>query len=273
MSAAPDPKQHDIFIAAGELRNQKGERLSTGSKNMDNLFGDIGGGIETGAITQFYGPPGSGKTQLCYTICAMLRSEYKAVYIDTESTFRPERIECISKARGLDPAKTLQNIQVAKPLVSSQQESCIESAISAISKPNSKIKLLIVDSMTSHYRVDYAGRSRLPEKQQRLNKYMHMLLRTAQTNGRIAVVLTNQMQSNPDNGILGDKSMPVGGHIMLYASTHVVHLRRLKLYNHQAELVISPCYPRRVIDFVVDQRGVVDDINDDDKQAHLRRRI
>jgi DNA repair protein RadA len=265
MSEAPDTKEDDIFIAAAELKNQKAERLSIGSKNLDDLFG--GGGIETGVITQFYGPPGSGKTQLCYTTCAMLPSQYNAIYIDTESTFRPERIESIAKARGLDPTNILQKIQVAKPLDSAQQESCIESACSAISKPDSKIKLLIVDSMTAHYRVDYAGRSKLPEKQQRLNKYMHMLLGIAQANGGVAVVVTNQMQSNPD-GICGDKSMPVGGYVMLHASTHVVRLRRLKLDNRQAELDISPLYPRKVIDFAIDQRGVVDDSN----QAPMRKR-
>lgn len=217
-----------------------------------------GGGIDTGILTQFYGPPGSGKTQLCYTICVMLPSQYNAIYIDMESTFRPERIESIAKARGLDHTKILKNIQVAKPLDSAQQELCTEAACSAMNKSNSNIKLLIVDSMTAHYRVNYAGRSKLPEKQQRLNKYMHMLLRTAQSNQGVAVVVTNQMQSNPDGSIFGDKSMPVGGQVMLHASTHVIHLKRLKLYNHQAELDISPCYPCKIIDFTIDQRGVVD---------------
>ena len=175
-----------------------------------------------------------------------------------ESTFRPERIESIAKARGLDHTKILKNIQVAKPLDSAQQELCTEAACSAMNKSNSNIKLLIVDSMTAHYRVNYAGRSKLPEKQQRLNKYMHMLLRTAQSNQGVAVVVTNQMQSNPDGSIFGDKSMPVGGQVMLHASTHVIHLKRLKLYNHQAELDISPCYPCKIIDFTIDQRGVVD---------------
>jgi DNA repair protein RadA len=254
MGDAPDQKEDDMFIAAAELKNQKAERLSTGSKNLDDLFG--GGGIETGAITQLYGASGSGKTQLCYTVCALSTSEGKAIYIDSESTFRLERIESIAKARGLDPTKILKNIQVAKPLDSAQQESYIEAACSAINKPNCNIKLLIVDSMTAHYRVDYAGLRKLPEKQQRLNKYMHMLLRIAQTN-KVAVVVTNQMQSNPDN-VIFEKSMPVGGHIMLYASTHVVHLRSLKLDNYRAKLDISPCYPRKVIDFMIDQRGVID---------------
>src|SRR4051794_959462 len=100
---------------------------------------------------QFYGAPGSGKTQLCYTLCVMLHSESKDIYIDTEGTFRPERIESIAKARGLDPVKILQNIQVARPLDSAEQESCIEFACSI---SDSKRKLLIVDSMTAHYRMD-----------------------------------------------------------------------------------------------------------------------
>jgi DNA repair protein RadA len=99
----------------------------------------------------------------------MFPSEYKAIYIDTEGTFRTERIESIAKARGLDPAKILKNIQIANPLNRTQQESYVEAACCAI-KSDSKIKLLIVDSMTAHYRVDYPGRSRLPERQQRLNK-------------------------------------------------------------------------------------------------------
>ena len=264
MSIPPGLKD-DVFIGAAELKNRKVERLSTGSKNLDNLLG--GGGIETGAITQFYGAPRSGKTQLCYTMCAMLPSQYKAIYIDTEGTFRPERIESIAKSRGLDPTKILQNIKVAKPLDSQEQESCIEAACSM---SNSKIKLLVVDSMTAHYRVDYAGRSKLPERQQKLNKYMHTLLRTAQTN-RIAVVVTNhQMQSSPDS-LFGYTYIPIGGYTMSYASTHRIHLRRLSSEKFCAKLDISPCHPLSETDFAIDQRGVVDFIDDDNDQALLRK--
>jgi DNA repair protein RadA len=98
--------------------------------------------------------------------------------------------------------------------------------------------------MTAHYRVDYVERSRLPERQRRFNKYMHMLLKIAQSNGGVAIVVTNQIQSNPD-GAFDDRSMPVGGQVMLYAGTHIVYLRRLKLDNYQAELDICPCYPRK----------------------------
>jgi DNA repair protein RadA len=100
-------------------------RLPTGCKSLDNL---LDGGIETGIITQVYGPPGSGKSQFCYSLCAMLPSDYRLIYIDTEGSFRPERIEAITKARSLEPKQILQKILVTKALDSKQQESRIEAA-------------------------------------------------------------------------------------------------------------------------------------------------
>jgi RecA/RadA recombinase len=80
-------------------------RLPTGCKSLANL---LDGGIEAGVITQVYGPPGSGKTQLCHTLCVMLPSDYGAIYIDTEGSFRPERIQEIANARGFDSKQILQ---------------------------------------------------------------------------------------------------------------------------------------------------------------------
>jgi RecA/RadA recombinase len=134
------------------------------------------------------------ETHLCYTLSAMLPSQYKDIYIDTVSAFSRVRIESIAKARVWIPQRSFRKIQVPKPLDRARQESCIESACSM---SNSEIKLLLLDSMTVHYRVDYAGRSKLPEKQQRLNKYMLKLLRIARTNDEVVVVVTNQMQPNP----------------------------------------------------------------------------
>lgn len=117
------------FINAAELGQNSTKRFSTGSNDVDDL---LGGGVETGAITQFYGEPGSGKTQLCYTTCVMLVSDYKVIYIDTEGKFRPSRIDSVAKARGLESRTILHNIQVASPLNSHQQEDWIERACSAI---------------------------------------------------------------------------------------------------------------------------------------------
>ena len=190
-----DDKRHETIgtffsTAAAELNNQNTERLPTGCENLDDL---LGGGIETGVITQFYGTPGSSKTRLCFTLCLTLPSHYRAIYIDTESGFRPVRIKAIAKAKDLDHEKILQSVLVPKALDSTMQESCIQVAGSNVnfetnSIPN-KIKLLIVDSITNHYRAEYAGRSRLPERLQKLNKLKHMLLKIAHTNAVAGVFL------------------------------------------------------------------------------------
>ena len=155
------PKQHkvshsnNVFRSADEFTHQQGkERLSTGSKNLDDL---LGAGLETGAITQFYGASNTGKTHLCHLLCVVLPSPYQAIYIDTEGGFREERIESIATARGLDHTNILPNIQVLQPKDSKQQESHIEDACSVIKSSNSKVKLLIVDSMMFHYIAEYPG--------------------------------------------------------------------------------------------------------------------
>ncbi|MDQ6863526.1 MAG: AAA family ATPase [Thermoproteota archaeon] len=212
------------FISAAELGQNVAMRFSTGSNDVDDL---LGGGVETGAITQFYGEPGSGKTQLCYTTCVMLTSDYKAIYIDTEGKFRSDRIDSVAKARGLKPKIILQNIQVASPLNSHQQEEWIERACSAI-KSDSKIKMLIIDSIINLYKADYPGPSTLPKRQQQLNKYMHMLSNIAQS-GRIAVIVTNHIQSSLD-GFSSFRSKPIvpaGGNVIAYVTNYTMRLVRI----------------------------------------------
>lgn len=155
----------------------------------------LSGGIEIGATTQLYGEPGSGKSLFCYTTCVMLPYGYKAICIDTEGKFRPHRIELIAQGRGLDPSTVLRKIEVASPSDSNQQEKRIEKACSTI-KSDPKIKLLIVDSIINLYKADYPERSKLPKRQQQLNKYMHMLSNIARSND-VAVIVTNHIQSNP----------------------------------------------------------------------------
>ena len=179
-SQSIENKQHDFFntvfsTAATELQIQNVVRLPTGCKSLDNL---LDGGIEAGVITQVYGPPGSGKTQLCHTLSVVMPSNYRVIYIDSEGNFRPERVKEIARARGFNSKQILQRILVTKALDIKQLESRIEAACSKIDS-DSKIKLLIVDSIIYHYRAEYSGRSKLPEKIQRLNKYMHLLLKTA----------------------------------------------------------------------------------------------
>ena len=159
-------------------QQQRKQRLSTGSQHLDDLLSGV---LETGAITQFYGAPTAGKTHLCHFLCVILSSAYQVIYIDTEGTFRIEKIQSIAGARKLDSVNILQNIHVEQPKNSKQQELCIEEACSTVNKSNSKIKLLIVDSMMFHYRAEYPGRSNLSKRAERLNIFMHKLRNLART--------------------------------------------------------------------------------------------
>jgi DNA repair protein RadA len=237
--------------AAAELRKQDILHFPTGCNSLDNL---LDGGIEAGVITQVYGAPGSGKTQLCHTLSAMLPSDYMVIYIDTEGSFRPERIRAIAKARGFDSKQILQRILVTKALDIKQQESRIEAACYKIDSDN-KIKLLIVDSIIYHYRAEYAGRSKLPEKIQRLNKYMHLLLKTAYTSGVAVVVTNHQTQSSVDGTY--NRVVPLGGNVMSYASKYRVHLD-----YRSARLDLGPCPPQDDISFAINERGFTDVADD-----------
>jgi DNA repair protein RadA len=247
------------FVTATKLydKRKKEDRISTGSKNLDDLFD---GGIETRAVTEIYGEYGTGKTQLCHTLCIMVQQKKskdgitsKALYIDTENTFRPERIVSIALARNLDPDAALENIIVAKVYNSAHQELIIEEIGPIIDVNN--VKLLIVDSAVALYRSEYLGRATLSERQQRLNKFMHMLVRIGETYA-VAVLATNQIQSSPD-AIFGDSFKPTGGHVVAHTSTYRVYLKRSGK-NRIARMVDSPCHPEREVLFMLSERGVAD---------------
>jgi DNA repair protein RadA len=247
------------FVTATNLydRRKKEHRISTGSRNLDDLFE---GGIERRALTEIYGEYGTGKTQLCHTLCVMVKKKFsegglngRALYLDTENTFRPERIVSIAKSRNLNPDSSLENIIVAKAYNSAHQELIIEEVGSVIDTEN--VKLLVVDSAVANYRAEYIGRATLSERQQKLNKFMRILVRIAETYD-IAVVVTNQILSSPD-AIFGDIFRPTGGHVVAHTSTYRVYLKRSGK-NRIARMVDSPYHPETEILFALTEQGVSD---------------
>ena len=247
------------FVTATKLyeKRKQEERISTGSKNLDDLFV---GGIETGSVTEIYGEYGTGKTQLCHTLSVLVQQSRsqgglngKAIYVDSENTFRPERIVSISNARNLNPYKSLENIIVAKAYNSAHQELILEETGPVIDSNN--VKLLIVDSAVAHYRAEFLGRATLSERQQKLNKFMHLLVRIAETYA-VAVLATNQIQSSPD-AIFGDAYRPAGGHVVAHTSTYRVYLKRSGK-NRIARMVDSPYHAEREVLFTLSELGVAD---------------
>jgi DNA repair protein RadA len=248
------------FETAADLmeRRSKVGKMTTGSVELDKLFG---GGIETQSITELYGRYGSGKSQLAFQLCVNAQlprekggMEGGALFIDTENTFRPSRIQQMSAHLGMDPNEALKNIYVARAFNSDHQMILAEKAADLVKEKN--IKLIVVDSLTSLFRSEYAGRGTLANRQQKLNRHMHALQKIADLNN-LCVVVTNQVMANP--GLLfGDPTTPVGGHIVGHQSTFRVYLRKSQNEKRIAKMVDSPHLPDSECVFRVTEDGVVD---------------
>jgi DNA repair protein RadA len=233
-------------------------RITSGSKSFDEL---LGGGFETQSITELFGEFGSAKTQIAHQLCVAVQLptdlgglNKQAFFIDTENTFRPERIQQIAEALDLDPDNVLQNIHVARAYNSSHQMLLVEK-VKELSKeiPGG---LLIVDSLTAHFRAEYVGRGALADRQQKLNKHMHDLLRWSDLNNGV-VCVTNQVSSKPD-AFFGDPTRPIGGHIVGHTATFRIYLRKSKGPKRIARLIDSPHLPEGEAVFNVNEKGITD---------------
>jgi DNA repair protein RadA len=239
-------------------------RCSTGSGALDDL---LLGGIETQAVTEFYGEFGSGKSQICHTLCATARQPVESggldantIYIDTEGTFRPERVQEIARSRGYDSTRILKSIAVCKVYNSSHLELIIKNLGKYVD--DFKAKLVVIDSVISLHRAEFAGRGTLADRQQRLNSMLHKIIRLSEIYN-IAVVITNQVQSSPDT-FFGDPTKAAGGNVLGHASTYRIYLRKSG-ENRIAKMIDSPYHPYSDVRFTVNERGS-DDIEEESKK-------
>jgi len=255
------------FIRGDELLKMRQNilRLTTGSKMLDKL---LDGGIESQSITEFYGEFGSGKSQICHQLCVNVQLppdrgglDGAALYIDTENTFRTERIIQMANMLGLDPEEAIKNIIFAEAYTSDHQMFLLENADKII-KENG-VRLIVVDSLTSHFRSEYLGREMLAERQQKLNKHLHRLIRLARAFNSVAVV-TNQVMSMPDV-FFGNAIHPVGGHIVAHTSHTRVFLRKSARGPVRiARLVSSPHLPEGEGIFMISEGGI-EDVNEKER--------
>ncbi len=248
------------YKTAAEVFEQRKEigKITTGSKALDDL---LGGGVETQQITEAYGAFASGKTQLGFELAVnvQLPKEQggingKCLIIDTESTFKPDRVIQIAEAKGLDPKKVLKNILVGKAYNSDHQFVLVEKAKDVIKDQN--VKLIIVDSLMAHFRADYSGRGELAPRQQKLNRHIHMLQKLADTHN-IAVYVTNQVMANPAI-MFGDPTMAIGGHIVAHGTGVRLYLRKSKQNKRIARLIDSPSLPEGEAVFTLTEKGIED---------------
>ncbi|EEQ41992.1 meiotic recombination protein DMC1 [Candida albicans WO-1] len=259
-----NPRQKYGFLPAtivAELRT-KVFHITTGSKQFNEI---LGGGIQSMSITEVFGEFRCGKTQLCHTLCVAAQlptdmggGEGRVAYIDTEGTFRPDRIRSIAERYGVDADTCLENISYARALNSEHQIELVEQLGNELAEGT--FRLLIVDSIMACFRVDYSGRGELNERQQKLNQHLSNLTRVAE-DYNIAVFLTNQVQSDPGASALfaaADGRKPVGGHVLAHASATRILLRKGRGEERVAKLQDSPNMPEKECVYVIGEGGIKD---------------
>jgi DNA repair protein RadA len=255
------------FCTAEEVLERRNSlvRFTTGSVKLDSF---LKGGVESQAMTEIAGEFGSGKSQLCHTLCVTaVNNKEKGerrrepgrnnniIFIDTENTFRPERIHQIAEGRGFEPEETMKRVFVCKIYNSAHLEAIIKNLGKSIEQY--KAKLVIIDSIISLHRAEFPGRETLAERQQRLNVMLHRLIRLAEIYN-IAVVLTNQVQSQPDSFFGGgDPTRAAGGNIMGHASTYRIFLRKAGR-DRIAIMLDSPHHAYGQTRFTISEKGVQD---------------
>ncbi|VEU20406.1 DEKNAAC101354 [Brettanomyces naardenensis] len=251
------------FTTATEFHQRRAEliTLTTGSKQLDTL---LGGGIETGAITEVFGEFRTGKSQLCHTLAItsqlpvdMGGGEGKCLYIDTEGTFRPVRLVSIARRFGLDENEALDNVAYARAYNADHQMQLLKQAAQMMSQ--SRFSLLIVDSIMALYRTDYSGRAELSARQMHVAKFMRTLQRLADEFG-IAVLITNQVVAQVDGGAIfnPDPKKPIGGNIIAHSSTTRLYFKKGKGRNRICKIYDSPCLAESETVFAIGEGGIMD---------------
>lgn len=243
---------------------QRGEilKLSTGATALDTI---LGGGIETGSITEIYGEFRCGKTQLCHTLCVTCQlpvdmggGEGKALYIDTEGTFRPDRLIPIAQRFNMNSDDVLDNVAYARAHNTEHQQQLLVQAAAMMAE--SRFALIVVDSATALFRTEYTGRGELAARQNQLGKFLKALQRLADEYG-CAVVITNQVvQANLDGGSMfaGPSVKPIGGNIMAHATTTRLALRKGRGETRIAKIVASPSLPEADASFGIANEGIIE---------------
>lgn len=251
------------FTTATEFHQKRSEiiQLTTGSAELDRL---LGGGIETGSITELFGEFRTGKSQLCHTLAVTCQlpidqngGEGKCIYIDSENTFRPERLVAVAERYQLSATDVLDNVAFARAYNTDHQTKLLMMASAMMTE--SRYALLIIDSATALYRTDYSGRGELAARQQHLARFMRMLQRLADEFG-VAVVITNQVVAQVDGASLfaADPKKPIGGNVMGHSSTTRLYLRKGRGETRICKVYDSPCLPESEATFAINADGIGD---------------
>jgi len=236
-------------------------RISTGSKELDRI---LGGGIETGTVTEVFGEFRCGKSQLAATLAVTTQLDPsnggaggRVMILDTENAFRPERIgEIATKRFGLEPESVLDNVLIAVCTNHEHQHEMLAAAAAKITEDNEPFRLLIIDSIMGLFRVEFSGRGELAERQQKLGVHIRELVKMASIYN-IAILVTNQVTADPGAMFTPDAKKPVGGHILAHYVHTRVYLRKGKGNQRVAKIYAGPL-PEEEATFAITEGGIVD---------------
>ncbi|XP_065838426.1 meiotic recombination protein DMC1/LIM15 homolog [Oscarella lobularis] len=252
------------FLTALEYSEKRRHcfRISTGSDELDKL---LGGGIESMAITEVFGEFRTGKTQLSHTLCVTTQMPGrgyhggKVVFIDTENTFRPDRLRAIADRFNLDHTAVLDNVLYARAYTSEHQTELLDFVAAKFHEEPNVFKLLIVDSIMALFRVDFSGRGELADRQQKLAQLLSRLQKISEEYN-VGVFITNQMTADPGAAMSfqADPKKPIGGHILAHASTTRISLRKGRGEVRIAKIYDSPDMPENEATFAITNGGIAD---------------
>lgn len=238
----------------------KRERFTTGLKKLDDV---LGGGITEWDIYEFAGEFGSGKTQLAHQLCVTVQLPpsrdglgASAIFIDTEGTFRPSRIEDIAERFQMDGKEVLNNIWIVRPATVDELEDIVIREVKDLFREN--VRLVVIDSIIALYRAEFKGRGMLAARQQRINYLIDWLKRYAYKYG-VSIVYTNQVLSQPVPWGTVQKT-PTGGNIIAHAATHRFVMRySAREDKGYLECIDSPVIPRgTTINYRIAKGGLED---------------
>ncbi|XP_064608108.1 meiotic recombination protein DMC1/LIM15 homolog [Liolophura sinensis] len=253
------------FLTALEYADKRKQvfKVSTGSVELDKL---LGGGMESMSITEAFGEFRTGKTQLSHTLCVTAQlpgangyTGGKVIFIDTENTFRPDRLRDIADRFNLDQSAVLDNVLYARAYTSEHQYEILDFVAAKFHEEAGVFKLLIIDSIMALFRVDYSGRGELADRQQKLAQLLSRLQKVSEEYN-VAVFVTNQMTADPGAtmSFQADPKKPIGGNILAHASTVRISLRKGRAENRIAKIYDSPDLPENEATFAITTGGVAD---------------
>eukprot|EP00792_Barthelona_sp_PAP020_P006132 TRINITY_DN2916_c0_g1_i1.p1 TRINITY_DN2916_c0_g1~~TRINITY_DN2916_c0_g1_i1.p1 ORF type:complete len:360 (+),score=117.49 TRINITY_DN2916_c0_g1_i1:33-1082(+) len=255
--------ENSVFVTGTQALEKRQQiiKITTGCTEFDNL---LKGGLETRALTEIFGEFRTGKTQLVHTLavtCQLPREmgggEGKVAIIDTEGTFRPEKLTKIAERYGLDADAVRENIVYARAYTHEHQMQLLQTLGEQM--VSDRFRLIIIDSVTGLFRVDFSGRGELAERQQRLAQMLSRLIKTAEE-FNVAVLMTNQVMSDPGASAMfvSDPKKPIGGHILAHASTVRIYLKKGRGETRVAKIYDAPDLPEGEATFVITDAGIAD---------------